>query len=292
MSYVYFPGCSLKSTGKGYEESILAVFKSLDIKMEEIDDWNCCGATAYMAIDELKAYALAARNLALAEKNNPNGEMLNIIAPCASCYLVLTKAKNYLEKQDAKGDQIRGALAVSGLSYTGKVQIRHPLDVLVNDFGLDAIKAKVAKPLTGLKVASYYGCQILRPYAKFDNQDNPTTMDDIITALGGEPVDWPLKTRCCGASLTGTVEQVGLRLSYILVKEAKKRGADVLATSCPLCQFNLECYQDRMRKEYNDPIHLPVVYFSQLMGLALGSSKKALGLERLFVPFEPALAAN
>ncbi|MBD3266902.1 disulfide reductase [bacterium] len=293
MSYLYYPGCSLKSTGVGYEESILNVFQALDIPFPEVDDWNCCGATAYMAVDELKAYALASRNLALAEKMKPEEEeTIDVIAPCAACFLVLYKTEQFLNKGNGKSEQIHDALKEAGLSYTGKARVRHPLDVLVNDIGLDRIKEKAVKPLKGLKVASYYGCQILRPYAPFDNMDNPRTMDDIMVALGAEAVDWPLKTRCCGASLAGTVEDVGRRLSYIIVKEAEKRGADVLVTACPLCQHNLECYQDRMRKEYKDDINFPVAYFSQLMGMAFGIEQDKLGLQRLFIPFEPALAAE
>jgi heterodisulfide reductase subunit B len=293
MKYLYYPGCSLKSTGVAYEESILKVFQALDIQYEELDDWNCCGATAYMAVDELKAYALASRNLAIAEQQKPaDQETIDIIAPCAACYLVLFKTENYLNTKSEKSKKIHDALGEAGLSYTGKARVRHPLDVLINDIGLDTIKEKSVKPLSGMKVASYYGCQILRPYSTFDNPDDPRSMDQVVEALGGEPVDWPLKTRCCGASLTGTVEEVGLRLSYILVKEAQKRGADVIATACPLCQHNLECYQDRMSQKYEEKVNFPVVYFSQLMGMAFGLEKKSLGLQRLFIPFEPALAAK
>ncbi|MDX9753676.1 MAG: CoB--CoM heterodisulfide reductase iron-sulfur subunit B family protein [bacterium] len=292
MSYLYYPGCSLKSTGIGYEESILQVFKTLHTPLEELDDWNCCGATAYMAVDELKAYALASRNLALAEKQCPDDPVVDVVAPCAACFLVLYKTQQYLAKKNGKDLQIKQALKDVGLPYKGKVRIRHPLDVLLNDIGLEKIKNHVKQPLKGLRVASYYGCQMLRPYATFDNPDNPQSMDQLIEAMGGEVIDWPLKTRCCGASLTGTVEEVGLRLSYILLKEAENRGADVIATACPLCQFNLECYQDRMSQLYHDKVNMPVVYFSQLMGMAFGSTQKDLGLQRLFVPLEPALAAK
>jgi len=128
----------------------------------------------------------------------------------------------------------------------------------------------------------------VRPYAEFDNQDEPTTMDRLMKALGAEVVDWPLKTRCCGGSLTGTVSEVGQRLSFLLLKEAAKRGCDVIATACPLCQFNLECYQSTMNRRYNDSVNVPVAYFTQLMGMAFGLENKKLGLQRLFVPMRPA----
>ncbi len=284
MSYMYFPGCSLKGLGKAYEESLLSVFEKLEIKMNEIDDWNCCGATSYNSMDEMKAFGLSARNLALAEKSLNGAESLDIIAPCAACYLVLNKTAHYLKEYPEIGQKIHGALSEAGLSYAGLVNIRHPLEILQNDLGLDKVKAQVKQPLKGLKVACYYGCQIVRPYSTFDNQANPITMDNIMKALGAEVIDWPLKTRCCGGSLTGTVQEVGVRLSYVIVKEAQKRGADVIATACPLCQFNLECYQDKMSSWYKDNIKFPIAYFTQLMGMAFGIDSKKLGMQRLFVP--------
>jgi len=293
MSYLYYPGCSANATGKPYEESLLAVMKALEIPYDELKGWNCCGATAYMSIDELKAMALAARNLALAEMQGTKGhkQTVDLIAPCAACYLVLNKADHYRKEYPHIREQIDAALGEIDLHYTGRVKVRHPLDVLVNDIGLDAIKKRVKKPLAGLKVACYYGCQIVRPYAEFDDQNYPHTMDDLLRALGAEPVDWALKTRCCGGSLSGTIEEVGLRLSYILLQEAKKAGADVLATACPLCQFNLECRQGWMNSHYEKPADIPVTFFSQLVGLALGLGEKELGMQRLFVPFKPATVA-
>jgi heterodisulfide reductase subunit B len=292
MRYLYYPGCSLKSTGRAYEESLLAVCQTLGVTLDELDDWNCCGATSYMAIDETKAFALAARNLALAEEQGKAGKetpAVDLVAPCAACYLVLSKAQHALEEDPATAAKITGALHAAQLAYHGRVVMRHPLDLFTNAIGLDAIKAKVTKPLAGLKVACYYGCQIVRPYATFDDQYNPMTMDNIVTALGGTPVEWPLKTRCCGGSLTGTVQEVGLRLGYNLLKEAGKRGADVVITACPLCQFNLECYQDPMKAAFPDHTPLPVLYFTQLMGLALGVNGARLGMQRLFVPFRAAV---
>jgi len=286
MSYLYFPGCSLKSTGRAYEESMLACFAKLGEPLEEIEDWNCCGATAYMSISELKAIALSARNLALAQRQSKNTTHNDLVVPCAACYLGLNKAQHYINESSEIQATVSDALAAAGLSYSNNMKIRHPLDVLINDIGLKQIKEAVTKPLKGYRVACYYGCQLVRPYADFDDQHNPQTMDNLLKALGAEIVDWPLKTRCCGGSLTGTVPDIGLRLSYILLKEASQRGANVVATACPLCQFNLECYQNVMRKRYKEPIKKTVVYFSQLLGLALGISEHELGLHRQFVPLQ------
>ena len=219
MQYSYFPGCSLKGLGKAYEESFLAVFKALDIQVKELEDWNCCGATAYMSVDEIDASRLAARNLCLAQK-----EGMDLIAPCAGCYLVLNKSKQYIKKYPHIDNTVEAALDNIGLKYEGGVEVRHPLDVLTKDIRLQALKEKIKRPLKNLKVACYYGCQIVRPFSVFDDQHNPTTMVNLMSAAGASVVNYPLKTKCCGGSLTGTIPDVGQRLCYILLKEIKKRG--------------------------------------------------------------------
>jgi heterodisulfide reductase subunit B len=283
MKYAYFPGCSLKGTGKAYEESLIPVMKHLGIELQEIPDWNCCGATAYMAVDEGKACALAARNLAIAEKTG----LKEMLAPCSACYLVLNKTQHYMQEYPQMKGVVDRALNAVGLKCSSALPVRHPLDVLLNDVGVEAIKQKVKRPLKGLKVAPYYGCQIVRPYATFDDQLNPTTMDRLLEALGATVIYYPLKTRCCGGSLTGTLPEPGLLCSYILLKEAKKRGADCLATVCPLCLFNLDSYHSKIESRFQDSARVPTVYFSQLMGLAFGLPEKELGLQRSLVPMKP-----
>jgi heterodisulfide reductase subunit B2 len=292
MKYIYYPGCSLKGTGRAYEESLLPVLKALDVDFEELKEWNCCGATAYMAVDETKAFALAARNLALAEEigSGEPGVPPTIIAPCNACFLVLNKAKHYIAENAELGKKIKTALKAADLNFKGNVLVRHPIDVLVNDIGLDKIKTRATKPLKGLKVAPYYGCQIVRPYADFDDQHNPVTLDKILKAIGVEVVDYPLKTKCCGGSLTGTITEVGVRLNYMLLKEARRRDADCIATTCPLCQFNLECYQDKMHYENEPAMNMPVAYFTQLMGLAFDIPKEQLGFNHIFHQPAPAMA--
>lgn len=281
--YLYYPGCSLKGTGKAYEESLIPVFKALDAELKEIDDWNCCGATAYMSVDELKAFALAARNLAIAEKEGGD-----LVAPCAACYLVLNKAQQYMREYPSERHEICKALKSIGLTYSDTVKVRHPLDILTNDVGIKEISSKISKPLNGLKIAPYYGCQIVRPYATFDGQYNPTSMDELIKAAGAEVVYYPLKTRCCGGSLTGTIPEVGVRLAYILLREARLRGADVLVTACPLCQFNLDGYQDQIKRRYEET-NMPILYFTQILGLAFGLPARELGLKRSIISAAPAL---
>ena len=284
MKYAYYPGCSLRGTGRAYEESLLAVFQALEIDLQELDDWNCCGATTYMSVDELTSYALAARNLALAERDH-----MNVVAPCAACYLVLNKTQRYMHDYPDIKLVVSRALAAIGLHYDDHVQVRHPLDILLHEVGLKAIAAKVKTPLKGLQVAPYYGCQIVRPYATFDDQRNPTSMDRLLEACGAKIVHYPLKTRCCGGSQKGTLPEIGLELIRHLLTEAQNNVADVIATVCPLCQFNLECFQ-KEAGNHNHPISMPVLYFTQLMALALGASGEAIGLQRSLIPIEPLLA--
>lgn len=280
--YIYYPGCSLKGGSKHYEESILPVFKEIGTGLEELEDWNCCGATAYFSVDDTMAAAICGRNLSLAEKTGKD-----IIAPCAGCYLTLRKSNEFLHSQTAKAQKILEDLKNNGCEYKGQVRVKHPLEVLIHDIGLKKIMEKVKNPLTGLKVACYYGCQVVRPFTDFDDPDYPVTLDKIMEAIGAEPVKFSAKTRCCGGSLTGTIEEVGLRLNYILLREAKKKGADVISTICPLCQFNLEITQNRIVKKYKEDIKMPVLYFSQLMGLAFGIPKEDLGFSRSIISLKP-----
>ena len=280
--YAYFPGCSLSGLGKPYDESLRAVFTHLGVELEEIPDWNCCGATSYMSIHEEKAVALAARNLALAEAMKQD-----VVAPCAACFLVLSKAQHMLEDYPQLSAKVQRGLNEAGLTYHGAVRVRHPLDVLMNDVGQSRIASAVTEPLRGYAVAPYYGCQVVRPYGTFDDPLRPTSLERLLRLLGAEAIEYPLKTKCCGGSLMGTIEEVGLRLNYLLLKEARERGANVLATLCPLCESNLEMYQGKITRTFGEDVSLPIVYFTQLMGLAFGLNPKAIGLYRNFVVAAP-----
>ncbi len=280
--YIYYPGCSLKGNSKHYEESILPVFRELGLPLEELEDWNCCGATAYFSMDDLMATAICGRNLSLAENKKKN-----IIAPCAGCYLTLKKANKVLQGNSEKAKKINQALEKAGCPYHGSIEVKHPLEVLIEDIGLERIKDRVKYRLKGLKVACYYGCQLVRPFTDFDDPDYPTKLDQLMETIGAQPVPYSAKTRCCGGSLTGTIEEVGKRLNFILLKEAKRRGADVIVTLCPLCQFNLEILQDKMARDYGEDVTMPILYFSQLMGLAFGLAKEDLGFRRSIINLDP-----
>jgi len=279
MEFAYYPGCSLETTGKPYDQSVREVFKALGIGLREIEDWNCCGATMYMSINKMVGYSVAARNLAIAQKDG-----LEICAPCNSCYTILRKTNRHIAWDPASRDKINDALGAANLKYDGNVEIRHPLDILVNDVKLNNVIAASKFKFEGLKVAPYYGCQLVRPVHHFDDVDDPQTMDRLLEALGMDAVEFQDKVRCCGGMLMTTFEDVALQLNNDLLCHAEDAGAEVIATACPLCQMNLECYQDKINARYGTHHKMPIVYFSQLVGLALGISDHALGLDTMMLP--------
>jgi heterodisulfide reductase subunit B len=272
-TYGYFPGCSLKGTGAAYEESLLTLFRLLDLSLEELKDWNCCGATSYMSIDENSAFGLSARNLGIAHEAGHR----DLVTPCSACYLVLRKTQDYAAKYPQIAKSMEGSPAAAALDA---VKIRHPMELLYNDVGMARIKSKMVRKWKGGPVACYYGCQLVRPFAEADRAHDPTRMDELLKAVGVPTVDWALKTKCCGGSLTGTIHEVGVRLNYILLKEAARKGAKAIVTICPLCQYNLDAYQAEIRKETGEAFDMPVLYFTQILGWALGGDAKSLGLGR------------
>ena len=279
MKYAYYPGCSLEKTQRGYDESVRAVFKALDQELVEIDDWNCCGATMYMSVKETVSLAVSARNLALAERMG-----LDILAPCSSCFTTLSKTNRILNQIPEMHRDVNEALAEGGLSYSGKAKVRHPLDILMNDIGLEAVRAKFQRNLNGLKIAPYYGCQIVRPDKTFDDRENPVLLDRLFSACGGDVVYFPMKLRCCGGMLMTTFEETALKLNKELLECATDNGADVMVTTCPLCHMNLEAYQGKINSYYKTTFNVPIIYFTQLLGIALGLPAKSLGLDSSFIP--------
>lgn len=279
MKYAYYPGCSLEKTQRGYDESVRAVFKALGQELVEIDDWNCCGATMYMSVKETVSLAVSARNLALAESMG-----LDILAPCSSCFTVLLKTNRILNEIPEMHRDVNEALAEGGLTYNRKTRVRHPVDVLMNDIGLEAIRSKLQKNLNGLKIAPYYGCQIVRPDKTFDDRENPVLLDHMFEACGGEAVYFPMKVRCCGGMLMTTFEDTALNLNKDLLACAVENGAEVIVTTCPLCHFNMEAYQGKINKMFGTKFNIPILYFTQLLGIALGLEPKSLGLDSSFIP--------
>ncbi|MBM3128559.1 MAG: disulfide reductase [Chloroflexi bacterium] len=292
MKYSVFPGCSLEKGALGYPywQSMEVVLKPLGIELVEVDDWNCCGATEYIALNRMAAYALIARTLALAAKTDGLREM---VAPCSACYLNLAKTDTYLAQDAALAEKVNGALAAGGLHYKpGAVRTRHLLDVIVNDVGYTPIEAKVTKPLTGLRIAPYYGCLFGRPKLDgvVDDPEYPVALDKLMQALGAEVVDYPMKAHCCGGHMTQISEASAFEMIRRLVKGAADYKADLIVTVCPMCQMNLDGFQSAMNRYFKTDYHIPVLYFTQMMGLAFGESARALGIGAEIVDARPALA--
>lgn len=295
MKYAYYPGCSLEKNASSYHESAMAIAKPLGLEFAEVDDWNCCGATEYISLNKMAAYALVARNLVQAKKMDlgANGDEKQLVAPCSACFLNLSKAEAYLDKNPELTEKVNIALAAGGLHYdVGGLTVRHLLDIFVNDVGYEAIKEKVVKPLTGLRVAPYYGCLIVRPRFQgvFDDFEQPMTLDKLMKTLGATVVDFPLKAQCCGGHMTQISEPVAMDLINRLLHNAAEYHADMLVTLCPMCQLNLDAYQENVNKYFKTNYHIPVLYFTQLIGLAMGMSAEAMGIGKEFVDARPALA--
>jgi heterodisulfide reductase subunit B2 len=289
--YLFYPGCSLQRSARPYLDSLLAIRDDLDLQLEEVQDWNCCGATEYVSIHRLAAYALVGRNLSLAAQQVDGADTL--VAACSACYLNLAKTDAYMRQDDELNGRINEALAAGGLHYNpGSVIVRHLLDVVYNDVGLEAVRARVVKPLTGLRVAPYYGCMIVRPDpdGRYDSAEYPKSMDRLLAALGAEVVDYPLKTHCCGGHMAQISPPVAYELIRRLVQAADQYDADVMVTLCPMCQLNLDAYQADVNRHFKTQYQMPILYFTQLMGLAFGHDPALLGLGKEFVSARQALA--
>ncbi len=276
--YLFYPGCSMESSAKAYQASLEAVCKPLGIHLKEIEDWNCCGATEYLSLDLIPAYSLIARNLALAEKQ-ANGTR-TLMAACSACYLNLSKADHYMHDDKAFGKKINAALAAGDLHYDpGQLLVRHLLDVMINDIGLEKIKEKVVKPLSGLRVASYIGCMLPRPdyNSRLSDTEHPYELDDLLKALGAEVIDFPLKTACCGGHMTQIGPETAFELIRRLIASADQYKADVMVALCPMCQMNLDAFQGQMNAFFHTSYHMPILFFTQLMGLAFGEKPETLG---------------
>jgi heterodisulfide reductase subunit B len=286
VKYAYFPGCSLESTAWAFDRSARAICRVLGIDLEEIPDWVCCGSTPAHASSDSLAVALPVLNLQKAQATG-----LPVVTACASCYARLRTANHRVSH--AVEDRERTE-RITGQPYDGGVEVRHVVDVLVNDLGADALRAQVRRPLAGLRVACYYGCLLTRPpeIVAFDDAEHPTCMDELVAAVGAEPVEWPFKTECCGASLSMTHSEVVVRLAHRLLTMARQAGADCVAVACPLCQVNLDLRQSDAAKTRVAIPPTPVLYVTQLVGLALGLSAKELGLDALTVSAKSLLAAS
>ena len=278
MKYAFYPGCASQSLARDYDDSTKAVCNVLDIELVEVPDWNCCGSIdAVYAFKPLYSIALAARNLAIAKKMQ-----MDLVTPCSSCYFTLNRANKILREDAEIRSCVNEALAEIGFNYDGSMKVRHLADILVSDTVLQKIKEKIKIHLTNLNVASYYGCYMVRPpeICNFDDPEHPSRLDNLVETLGASKVDYYGKTRCCGASLGLTEKDLALKMSKDILLSAKNSGATCLITACHMCHFNLDTRQKNIESHFDIKIDLPVLYFTQLIGLAFGIEPKQLGLQR------------
>lgn len=274
MNYAYYPGCSLEGSAQEYDLSSRLVLDFFGIGLREIDGWTCCGASAVEPVSELLAQALPARNLALAARME---HLDQVLVPCAACYLNLLRVNRKTMREASSRARVNEALSAEGLSYDGNMQVRHLLDVLANEIGPDQLRESVRTPLEGLTLAPYYGCQILRPYVEFDDPERPKSMEPLLEAAGAAVHRWGMGARCCGASLMVTAPEAALADVRALLEAAQ--GADAIVTVCPMCQMNLEAYQDRaLSGSSAEPVS--VLYLPQVLALALGFDPKSSGMNK------------
>jgi heterodisulfide reductase subunit B len=268
----------MEASARAYYESLKAISKPLGLNLREIEDWNCCGATESMGLSLTPAYALIARNLALAQAQSRG--LRQVVAPCSACYLNLSKADRYMGERPSLGSKVNQALAAGGLNYIpGSLQIRHLLDVIVYDVGLKTVEQNVVQPLTGLRLAPYLGCMVVRPdfARRWSDHDHPIELDLVLKALGAEVVDYPLRTECCGGHMPQIGPEMGFELIRRLIACATELEADAMVTICPMCQLNIDAFQGETNGFFQTSYHMPVLFFTQLMGLAFGIPAKDLG---------------
>jgi len=281
--YAYFPGCTQEGTAIEYELSSRKVAEALGIGLVEVEDWSCCGSTPAHTVDRLLYGALAARNLAIAEKMG----LATIVTGCPSC---LVAFKSALEM--AQDDETRKELhELVDIPFEGNIEAKSLLQVVYEDVGVDALTEKVKKPLTSLRLAPYYGCILTRPpqRAQFDDPENPISMDRILTALGADVPDFPFKTECCGAAFGVPKRDVVLKLSAKILHMAREVGADAIVVACPLCHQNLDLRQGQINAHEGTRFDLPILYITQLIGLALGFSPTEMGLDKHLVDVDKLL---
>lgn len=257
MKLAYYPGCSLHGMAKEYDISTRAVCEELGMELEEVPDWNCCGATSAHSFDRELSLLLPARNLKIVEQQN-----LDVIIPCAACFSRTRACADAIENDDEARKKIEKRL---NFSFAGKTKIYHLMEMLVNEIGLDKIREHVKTPLRGLRVVCYYGCLLVRPEAitNIDDMENPVLLDNLMETIGAQPVDWSYKTECCGASLSLSRADMVTKLVSNMIDWAQESGAQAIVTACPLCQANMEMRQGKGQ-------NMPVFYFTELLGLAFG----------------------
>ncbi|MCW4049449.1 MAG: CoB--CoM heterodisulfide reductase iron-sulfur subunit B family protein [Candidatus Bathyarchaeota archaeon] len=277
----YYPGCTLKTTAKNFDDSTVASAKALGIELVEPERWNCCGTVHALAKDDVMHHLAPVRNMLRVQEMNSEGQVdsKEMITLCAMCYNTLKRSNQTFNEDSDKKQKIQDIMFKEEATYSGSVEVKHFLETL-KEMGWDKVKEAVKTPLTGLKVAPYYGCLLLRPRGiGIDDTDNPRIIEDLFEALGAEVVNFAYKQKCCGSYNTVHMKEVVGDLAHKILKQAKDGGADILATACPLCEYNLGPRQEQVKVQYPSFDSIPVVYFTQLMSLAFGLGDEAMAFE-------------
>lgn len=279
MKIAYYPGCSLHASSAFYDVQTKLVAKKLGVELVELEDWNCCGATSACKTDAFLSIALPARNIGIADASGLD----ELVIPCSSCYSrSLVSQKVLADNPDLK-NTINSELSKK---VSGRIKILSIVELLLQKVNSKEFTEQIKYKLEGFKPACYYGCLLTRfPYdvSISDNIENPQGIDNICKKIGAESVDWNYKTDCCGASATVNDQDVALRLMSKIMKDAIARGANCFVTTCPMCQLNLDAYQDAVREKYGIQQRMPVYFITELVGLALGLNEKDLQIDRHFV---------
>jgi len=286
LQYSFYPGCSSQkgASSSNYLVSVQTMCEELDIQLNDIPDWNCCSASiGYAGGGELPRLVLSGRNIALSEQHNPGQE---IVATCAACWLSTREAKERFDHDQGLLAEANQALAEAGLKLKNETAIKHMAEVLVEDVGYDAIKAKVKKPLEGIKIAGYVGCQTNRPFGiAGESFENPVYLDKLVDTLGADSIPtYEKKVQCCGGALAFSEPAKSQEMIKGIIEAAYDHGADMIVTPCPVCQMNVEVYQDQINATYGTKFKMPVVYYSTLMAVAFGRSAKDAALNGQVIP--------
>jgi heterodisulfide reductase subunit B len=286
MKISYYPGCTLKSTAKNFEDSALCSLKNLEVDVEELPRWNCCGTVFSLATDDLIHHVAPIRNLIRVKESNSN----SVLTLCAMCFNTLKRANERVKGDSEDLDKINQFMYREDIEYDGDVKILHLLELLKDEIKFENIAKKVVKPLKNLKIANYYGCLLVRPREiGIDDVENPTILENLTTVLGGEPIDFPYKTECCASYQTVDKPEIVADRTYHILTSAQNQGAEVVSVSCPLCAFNLDHRQRETVREYPEFKSIPILYFTQLLAISLGCPKETLGFDLHFIDPKPVL---
>ncbi len=286
MKICYYPGCTLKNHAKNFEDSTICSLTAIGVEVDELDRWNCCGTVFSLTTDDLIHHVAPIRNLIRAKEAHYD----KVMTLCAMCYNTLKRANERVKSDPDSLEVLNNFMDREEIKYEGDVQIYHLLEFLKNEITFESLAEKIVKPLKKLKIASYYGCLLVRPKEiGFDDMENPTILEDLMTVLGADPVDFPFKTECCGAYQTVDRPDIVAERTFQILSSAQNQGAEVVVVSCPLCAFNLDQRQKKATELFPEFKNIPVLYFTQPLAIALGCPEETLRFDLNFIDPKPLL---